>query len=100
MKRQAIEGGRWFDVDQAQKWEEDTQSDGSNKISCATGSQWESEALYLTAAGAWVLNHWSQRQGSVETWGIVDADEAARWLIANSHELPEVLNEAAAGLEV
>lgn len=100
MKRQAIEGGRWFDVDKAQKWEEDTHFDGSNKISCATGSQWDHEALYLTAAGAWVLNHWSNREGRGATWCMVDAEEAARWLIANSHELPEVLNDAAAGLEV
>jgi hypothetical protein len=99
MQRQAISDGRWFDVDKAKKYSEDTWFDGSNHISCATGSQWEHEALYKTASGRWVLNHWSQRQGSADCWAEISEEDAARWLIKNNKDCCEAC-AAVSALEI
>lgn len=90
----------WFDADRAQHFREDSYHDGRNFISKATGSQWEHQALYRTAKGAWVLNAWSQWQGSRETYCRIDEADAARWLVQNGHEPPKSLAEAAAAQEV
>jgi hypothetical protein len=76
----------WFDADTATKFEEDTYWDGRNRISKATGSQWNHEALYRTKGGRWVLNRWSQWQGSRETWEFLDDDAAREWLISQNHD--------------
>ncbi|MFA5435831.1 MAG: hypothetical protein WC372_07335 [Candidatus Neomarinimicrobiota bacterium] len=86
MKRQAIDGGRWFDLEAAEVFKEDTWFNGNNHISCATGSQWDHEALYRTKSGKWILNHWSQYQGSTESWVEIDDDAAAKWLVTNNEE--------------
>jgi hypothetical protein len=57
--------GKFFDMDKATKYEEDTYWNGNNHISKATGSQWSHEILFKTASGKWVLNCYSQYQGSV-----------------------------------
>src|SRR4051812_49245374 len=72
--------GRWFDADKAEKIEEETYHDGHNWISKATGSQWEHEALYRTVGGKWILSHWSQYQGSSETYVEINNEEAAAWM--------------------
>ena len=101
MKRQPIDGGGWFDIESATKYTEDTHWDGNNHISNATGSQWEHEALYCTRKGVYVLNHWSQWQGSSESWTRIDATEAATWLVQNGEEPPDGgLADAAAEQEV
>ena len=76
----------WFDIDAAEKFSEDTYFDGSNQISKATGSQWNHETLYRTKGGRWVLNCWSQWQGSRETWEFISEAEAREWLIAQSED--------------
>ena len=76
----------WFDIESATKFSEDTWFDGSNRISKATGSQFEHEALYRTAGGRWVLNKWSQWQGTHETWEFVSDVEAREWLIAQNED--------------
>ena len=43
------------------------------------------EALHRTAGGRFVLNHWSQWQGSMETYEEISVEEAARWLSVNGH---------------
>ena len=86
MRRVALPDGRWFDVDSAEKFEEATFWDGRNRISRATGSQWDHETLYRTKAGHWVKHWWSQWQGSVDRWEVVDDDEAARWLVRNGYD--------------
>ncbi len=58
MKRQAIDGGGWFDREAATKFQESTHWNGSNHISNATGSQWNHEALYCTRRGVYVLTSW------------------------------------------
>jgi hypothetical protein len=75
--------GRWLDLDTTQAFEEDTRFDGRNRISVATGSQWEHETLYRTAAGTWVLHHTSAWQGTLDTWEEIDEADAHRWLVAN-----------------
>ena len=93
MKRQKIDDGGWFDLEKAKRWDEDTHWNGNNHISNATGSQWEHERLYKTAKGVFVLNHWSQWQGSGQSWAIVSASEAAEWLIQNGEDPSEAGTE-------
>lgn len=102
MARQALTGksgestGAWFDPDKAACIDEDTWWNGSNQISCATGSQWEHEALYRTAGGKWILNHWSQWQGSGESWSLVTDHDAAAWLVRNHADHPDAMAAIAA----
>jgi hypothetical protein len=100
MSRQVLEDGRYFDTSKAEKWEEDRTHDGSNWISDATGSQWEHEKLYRTAGGRWVLRHWSQWQGSRETWAEITNEEAARWLVRCGHEEHPACKAEYAALEL
>lgn len=93
MKRIAITdySGKWFDLEKAQSFKEQTYHNGSNPISKATGSQYEHEGLYLTVSKVWVLNRWSQWQGSQETYQIIDKNKAVVWFLRQSMDLPEEL---------
>lgn len=93
MNRQKIDDGGWFNLDSAKVWKEDTHWNGNNHISNATGSQWDHEALYKTSKGKFVLNHWSQWQGSKEAWAIISPSEAAEWLVQNGYEPSEASPE-------
>lgn len=73
----------WFDLDKATKFHEDTEWDGSNHISVATGSQWDHEMLIRTAQGRWVLNTYSNRQGVMETYRFISDNDAREWLLRN-----------------
>lgn len=95
--------GRWFDIDKAEKFSEETWWNGNNWISKATGSQWEHEAIYITKGGIFILNHWSNYQGSREYYEVVSKEEAAEWFVKNEYkddDLPEIFNEAVSGLEI
>jgi hypothetical protein len=76
----------WFDVDRAELIKEDTRWDGNNMVSLATGERYGHQCLYRTAGGRWVLNNWSQRQGSASTYEFVDNDAARAWLITNNRD--------------
>lgn len=76
----------WFDIDKATAYEEDTEWDGSNRISKATGSRWDHQILYRTAKGRWVLHCWSQWQGSTPTYEFVTDEAAREWLIAQNED--------------
>jgi hypothetical protein len=76
---------RWFDTDKAQSWDEETRWNGNNHISKATGSQWDHEKLFRTEGGIYVLHHWSQWQGSTESYEEISAEDAARWLSRNDY---------------
>ncbi len=92
-----IEDGTIVDTKKAkQSWEEDTRWNGNNHISVNTGSQWEHEALYLSAKGRYYIVHESQWAGSA---AFVPDAEAARWLLVNGKELPKGLVELAAIIE-
>lgn len=77
------DSGLWFDAHKAACFAEETRWDGSNHISVPTGSQWDHQALYFTKSGRWVLNCWSQWQGSSESYELVSQDDAADWLQQN-----------------
>ena len=88
------DAGRWFDSDTATIFNEATRWNGSNRISRATGSQWNHQALYYTRSGKWVLNDWSQWQGSLETYVEVGESCAIAWLINNEHFKPAGLPDS------
>ena len=100
MNRQSIPGG-WIDLDTAKKFAEDRHFDGRNMISAATGSQWDHEVLYRSKGGVYVLQSWSQRQGSQDTWQRISVNEAVEWLLRNDYDPTSQAEEAiAARLEV
>jgi hypothetical protein len=95
--------GRFFDDKKADLYKEDTNWNGNNWISEATGSQWSHESVYRTAGGAYVLNCYSQYEGSEETYEIISKREAAEWFVKNNYkedELPEELKKQVEELEV
>lgn len=82
-----MQDGTVVDTDKSpQHWEEDTNWDGNNHISVATGSQWEHQTLYRSRNGRYYTVHKSQWQGSLPHAEWVSEHEAARWLLANGHE--------------
>lgn len=100
MKRQALDNGSWLNLETAEQFDEATHWNGSNHISVATGSQWEHERLYRTKSGRWVLNTWSQWQGSRETWIEIDNEAAAKWLVTNNKDSHDACAEEYAALEL
>ena len=102
MNRVALTDGtnRWFNPDNTEKWEEETEWNGQNRISLATGSQWEHETLYRTKSGRWIVHHWSQWQGSTPSWKEITNNEAAQWLVRNGREPHEACEEEFAALEI
>jgi hypothetical protein len=72
-----------------EKWGEETDWDGDNHISRATGSQWNHQTLYKTRKGRYWVEHESQWQGSRPHAEWVSEQEAARWLILMDHDLPD-----------
>jgi hypothetical protein len=77
--------GAWFHTDSAVLFKERTRWDGRNQISVPTGSQWHHEWLYFTKSGKWVLNDFSNYQGTLEGYVQVDEAAAVQWLILNEH---------------
>lgn len=107
MERKALTdgSGRWFDESSAVKFRETRRHNGNNWISRATGSQWNHEWLFYTRSGRWVLNCFSDYQGSLETYEEIDESDAIAWLICNERfdevsELPAAIRHAVlAGIE-
>lgn len=77
--------GKWFDEGKAIAFDESTFWNGNNNISRATKSQWEHERLYRTESGRWVINSWSQMQGTMEAYSEITDQEAAKWLMKNEY---------------
>ena len=88
--------GSWFDEDRAQLFKENTRWDGRNHISVATGSQSQHEWLYQTATGRYVLNSFSDWEGTLEKYELIEEEKAFRWLIANDHAEAVPAEEVAA----
>jgi hypothetical protein len=82
MARITLGNGKWFNDSTATRYEENTRWNGNNHISCATGSQWDHEALYRTKSGTWVIHSWSQWQGSTPSYEVISDEDAYNWLIA------------------
>lgn len=71
----------WFDDSCCKAiFNENTYFDGHNRISKATGSQWISETLYLTAKGVWIIEN---ARHCRTTFRQITATEAARWIMQN-----------------
>lgn len=105
MKRVALTdgSGQWFDSEKAEYYKEDSYHDGRNFISKATGSQWEHEAIYVTKSGKFILNHWSNWQGSRETYELISTEQAAEWFAKQSFQddqIPKVFSKEVAALEI
>ena len=94
MARYRMEDNTVLDTDRATaSWEEAKRFNGNNHISIATGSQWVHERLYRSRKGRYYIEHWSQWQGSLPSAEWVSKRQAASWLLANGHELPDDLAE-------
>lgn len=93
MRTQITEDGQktafWFDMSRANSFKESTEWDGRNWRSKTTGSQFVHERLFQAASGRWIINKWSDFQGSTETYEIISFELAAEWLLRNDHEVPE-----------
>lgn len=79
----SLKSGGWFDPSECEKYEEGTRWNGSNRISLATGSQWEHEVLYVTPGGRFILHRMSDWQGRPSYHEEIPAEEAAAWLVRN-----------------
>jgi len=100
MSKYRLEDGTVLSTDLAtQSWEEETDWNGNNHISRATGSQWNHETLYRSKKGRYWLECTSQWQGSLPSARLVTNEEAVAWLLLMEHEVPENLQPAAAAVE-
>lgn len=78
--------GRWFSVESAECIKEGTFWNGSNWISYATSSQWDHEYLYITKGNRFILNKFSDYQGSRESYEEISNEAAAIWLSINNKD--------------
>ena len=97
MARYKTDDGEILNTEKAtNSYREDTVSNGSNMISCATGSQWVHETLFRSSKG----NYWIEttcQWGNVMPSGyMISNNKAASWLAMNGHDIP---NELEAELE-
>lgn len=92
MSRYTMDDGTIVDTKNAvQHWDEGTRWNGNNHISIATGSQWVHQTLYQSRKGRYYVETVSQWQGSTPRAEWVSNREAAKWLLAMEHDLPEDL---------
>lgn len=95
--------GSWFDLSKAKEYQENEYWNGTNNISCATGSQWEHEYVYVTPSGKFILNKFSNYQGTRETYELISKEDAAKWFAKQSFEddeIPSVFHAEVAKLEI
>jgi hypothetical protein len=96
MARYEMSDGMIVDTANAsQTWLEETDWDGNNHISRATGSQWDHQRLYRSRRGRYYIVSFSQWQGSMPSAEWISNEEAARWLLKMGHDLPDDLKEVA-----
>jgi hypothetical protein len=89
-----MQDGTIVDTENAtQSWQEETDFDGSNQISRATGSQWNHQTLYRSRKGRYYVEHESQWQGSRPHVEWVSPEEATRWLLLMEYDIPEDLQQ-------
>ena len=98
-----VKTGQWFDLDKATTYNEHTKWNGKNQISKATGVEHYHECLYVTKGGLFILNSWSNWQGSPDTYIVISKKEAGEWFAKNEYndeEIPEILLDVINTLEV
>lgn len=94
MAKYRMDDGTVVDTNKAQQnWGEESDWDGSNHISRATGSQWHHETLYKSRKGRYYVEHTSNWQGSRPHVEWVSPEEATRWLLLMGYKLPEDLKK-------
>lgn len=76
----------WFNSDSATVYKEATRWNGNNHVSVNPVGQHAHQALYRTKGGRWVLNNWSDYQGSEDRYSFVDDATAKDWLIRNEED--------------
>ena len=69
--------GEWFD--------EATTCAAGNRVSFATGTSEEHEAMLRAKDGRWLLWHWSEAGGSAPTCTELQPAPAREWLLRNDH---------------
>ncbi|MEV5265253.1 hypothetical protein [Streptomyces werraensis] len=80
----------WFDTEHARAFVEgETDWDGSNDVYRTTGSQWDSESLWVTASCKYALHFTSRQQGVSERVTELDVKQAVDWLIRNGTDVEE-----------
>jgi hypothetical protein len=70
----------WFDSQRAQRYSDvDRNGNGS-------GGTGRGQAVYRTAQGRWVLEHWTSWQGEHDRAEYIDAEAAKTWLLENDFD--------------
>ena len=110
MKRISLGGTSWFDYDSAITFDEDSNWEGRNHISKATGSQWDHETLLFTRKGKWVLNSYGSSCGQYDDYTVISEAKAIEWIVQNNRvnelvdplpsEVSERIKKAVTDLEV
>lgn len=92
MERYRMDDGTILNTANARQWwKEETDWDGRNHISRATGSQWEHQTLYQSRKGRYYLVHRSQWQGSRDYAEWISPEAATQWLLLMEHTIPDDL---------
>lgn len=94
------DSGKWFDESKAITYKENTYWNGNNHISKITDQQWHHVNLIKTATGKWILNNWSNFQGSKDEYLECTEAQAAEWFTKNGEEPPEELKSYFEELEI
>jgi hypothetical protein len=76
----------WFNPGSSTKYDEATRWDGNNNVSVNPVGKYGHQALYRTKGGKWVLNNWSQWQGSEDRYEFIGGDAAKDWLLRNEED--------------
>ncbi|MEU5323026.1 hypothetical protein AB0G67_40680 [Streptomyces sp. NPDC021056] len=76
----------WFNDDSSTLYKEATRWDGNNHVSVNPVGRHGHQALYRTKGGRWVLNTWSQWQGSEDRYEFIDDSVAKDWLLRNDED--------------
>lgn len=70
------------------QWDEESDWDGSNNIGRSSCSQWHDQTLHRSRKGRYYIEYRSRVQGENDHAEWISTRAAARWLLANDHELP------------
>lgn len=76
----------YFDLGAAVTYDEAMTTDTCGaRVSRATDSSFEHEALHRTANGTWIVHHWSKwpRARATHMWAELTAEAAVAWLLRN-----------------
>lgn len=87
-ERPALVG--WYDPNQCEHWDSETEWDGNNNTPLVTGSHTEWERLFRTPGGRWVVYHWSRWEGHPDRHSFVSPEDAREWMIRAGLDSAEI----------